>query len=63
MFANYYLDTNHLASQIRSGKQQIDANVMGHVILLEQDYALWLTPTSYKDLCKKPHSETSYGHG
>lgn len=39
MFANHYLDTNHLATQIRSGKQQIDANVMGHVILLEQDYA------------------------
>lgn len=38
MFANYYLQTNHLASQICPEKQQIDSNVMGHVVLLEQDY-------------------------
>lgn len=32
------LDTNHLASQIHSGKQRIDVGVTGHVILLAQDY-------------------------
>lgn len=47
------------------GKQHTDVGVMGHVILLDQDYASVVDSPhlACKDFCKKAHSETLYGHG
>lgn len=65
MFANENLRHRPLGQpETAQGKQLADVGVMGFVMLLNQDSASVVdSPHLAKDIRKKLHSETSYGHG